>query len=538
MSQLRGACIVAVAVFGLLVMAVPVQAIGEVGTRLAIRPIDPVVVGADIRVVVDLRLASGAPLANEAVTLTNNGVLVRRSRTKADGSTTFRLPTDLDPGEYRLVATYGGLRNAYFSSSDEFVLVVTPYELAIETVPSLPGMVFALDGQRFTADEGGIARITVQVGGEHRLSVLDDQYQTPDKRASFSRWSSEIFGPQIVIKVPLGAPLQAGFDTQFQAEQVFVDLDGVEIDPSRVSSIVVRSSLGNSLDLADGRARWYQASRAVRRPNGLESVSVRYSVESVEVDGSNVVNAGQQRFYLFGRDRWEIELLLYSATVSTSDALFGFNAGGSVDVTYPSGKVVRVDPDPNGELTIRWLARGIYRMSVADAPGWSPAVPVALSRNQEVSLRVISYLDMVIAILVVLGLAFGLLHVGRPHLIPTTAAVTGRAVRSVSASSSSKLRIWVQAVSTAVRNQVREVSKAVRDRRSAAGQADQSVAVPERTEQATPPKSIQRLAAVPKARPNGAGKASAAAPADLAPKRKARPSPVARARPRSGGGAA
>ncbi len=201
-----------------------------------------------------------------------------------------------------------------------------------------------------------------------------------------------------------------------------MDPHGIGVDPERVTSFTLRSNVGTVATYPDGQQRWFTTSRTVRRPNGLHSVPVHYILERVDVDGQNVVNNGQQRFLVAPDDEWEVELLLYSVRLMPHDALFGFPVGDAVTLTYPNGESARI-PSEDGALTVRWLARGMYRVSVPDAPGWSPVTPVALSRDQEVKLRVITYLDMAVVILAGLGLAVGLLHVGRPHLIPRAAGM-------------------------------------------------------------------------------------------------------------------
>jgi hypothetical protein len=419
MSVLRLLVVLACGVAGALI-ATPARAAGEAATELTIRPLEPIVVGSGTDIIADLRLVGGGdPLVDEAIELSLDGEPLRRVRTALDGSIAVPMPRDLPPGEYALRASFGGRTDAYLPASDDVVLVIIPFTLEVETVPPLAGMPFALDDQRFETGQDGVARITIDVPGDHILTALDSEYVGRDQRAEFSRWNTELFGPEITIRLPLEHPLQAGFDIYRPASQVFLDLDGGAVETDRITSMTLRSSLGNVFTFPDGRERDFKSSRAVRRPNGLESVDVRYNVESVEVDGSNVVNAGQQRFLVEqSGSPWEITLLLYSATILSRDALFGFTAGTAVEVLYPDGKEEIVEADANGNLAVRWLARGIYRMRVADAPGWGPAIPVALSRDQQVELRVVTYLDMALALLTAITVAVGLLHRGRPHLIP------------------------------------------------------------------------------------------------------------------------
>ena len=414
------------AAIAVLLAVAPARAQGEAATEVSIRPVDPVVIGSPVTVIVDLRLESGAPVANSPIELTIPGQPVQVIRTDTAGAAVFRLTQGLSPGEYPLVATYAGVTGAFLGGSDELVLSVLPFELAVETVPTLPGMVFKLDGKRFTAGADGIARLPVALGGDHQLSVLDDEYRGDGQRAVFSGWSTGLRGRQVAIHIPLAGPLEAGFDIHLPASQSFMDADGNPIDPARVTSITLRSSLGDASTYPDGSQRLLMASRVVQGPDGLASEAVRYAVEAVEVDGSNVVEEGQQNLGFAGDGPWEIKLMLFSAHLQPRDAFFGFPSGRSVDVYYPDGKVVRIDTDVYGQLAVPSLARGTYRMSVADAPGWAPVADVAVSPGHEVVIRVLSYLDMLLVALVAVGLALWLVRVVHPHLLPTALSRAGR----------------------------------------------------------------------------------------------------------------
>ncbi len=399
---------------------------GPIRTTIAIRPPAPVALGDHPEVVVDLRVTGGGPLRGEPVELSIDGVLFRRHSTDSSGASSFTLPNDLAAGDHRIGAAYPGRSTTYGAASTAATLVVNPFELTIETVPSLPGMPFALDGDRVVAGDDGVVRTTVATVGDHVLVALPDEYQPGALRAEFSRWSAgNEFRPQLTISVPNVAPLQAGFDVFRPMSQSFIDLSGAAIDPGRITSITLRSSLGEVLTYPDGQSRFFKASRTVHRSSGLEPVDVRYNVTDVEVDGSNVVNAGQQQLYVTPDAVWRITLLLFSARVQPKDAFFGFTAGSSIEVIYPSGRTEVVPAGPDGVVVVQGLARGIYRMTVADAPGWAPAMPVALSKDQQVELRVVSWVDIATAALVGFVVVFGLLIRGRPHLIGSTSRPAG-----------------------------------------------------------------------------------------------------------------
>jgi hypothetical protein len=110
-----------------------------------------------------------------------------------------------------------------------------------------------------------------------------------------------------------------------------------------------------------------------------------------------------------------MQLLLFSARFKAKDALFGFPLGSSIELMYPDQHIETYDLGPGAEVTLQSLPRGEYKVKV-NGWGYAPFRPVALSRNQEESLKVFSYLDLGVVFVVLWALVFGLLYVGRPHI--------------------------------------------------------------------------------------------------------------------------
>jgi transposase-like protein len=167
----------------------------------------------------------------------------------------------------------------------------------------------------------------------------------------------------------------------------------------------------------DGQPHWLQSSRVSRGTDGLEETKILYSVVSVVVDGANVVSEAQQRFYVQPNDVWPIKLMLYSARFTARDALFHFPIGSGIRLDYPDGRSQEFLFDSNDELEIRSLARGLYHVTVTGAKGIAPPTPLALSRDQDMQLLVLSNVDLSVMFAVAASLALGLLFFGRPHLL-------------------------------------------------------------------------------------------------------------------------
>jgi hypothetical protein len=125
----------------------------------------------------------------------------------------------------------------------------------------------------------------------------------------------------------------------------------------------------------------------------LLAKEVRYSVQRVDVDGSNVVQVNSQKFMPSHRASVVVPLLLRTAHFSTRDFLFNNPVGRSVQLTYPDGHTATLPLDADGKATVDGLARGSYTVRV-DASGLSFQRPFVLSRNQYVELPIVTLVDL------------------------------------------------------------------------------------------------------------------------------------------------
>jgi hypothetical protein len=268
---------------------------------------------------------------------------------------------------------------------------------------------FSLDGNVFVSDEQGIARIPTD--GTADETIFRDRIQVLDSStaegvlAKFTRW----YGGD-------SSRLKAAIDVYYLVTATFIDLAGNPVDPGRITSLTLKSSHGVTQTFDGGQLGWLQGSRVVPLNQGLESKELYYTVESLIVKGQNVVNRSQQKFYPSRSRDWQIQLLFYSARFTVRDALFRFPIGSAIRLQYPDGHSERVPLGPGAEATLESLPRGDYHVSV-DGPGFSFSRPVALSRDQEMRLELVSYLDVAVAFLLMASVALGLLLVRRPHLL-------------------------------------------------------------------------------------------------------------------------
>ena len=360
--------------------------------------------------------ATNTSVSGLSVIVTIDGKFLGRTRTNEIGLFLLKVNEDLPAGSYKLSANFTGT-HLLAPSSTSTALQIRSSDVRIQTVPPIAGVTFLMDGRQFVSGEDGLAKISIFKTGNYRLEVLVDQYNNPTQRIEFGRWEEESYQPFRDVQVPVSGTIEAGVNVFHQVGLNFVDLEGYPVDPQRISGISIKSLQGDIFDYQNEQARWVPASRVARRQKGLEETKLLYSVISVTVDGSNVVNQSQQRFFTSPNDTLTISLLLYSLQVSAKDALFGSPVGKAVQLKFPDRKTENYPMDSAGMVKIPSLARGIYQVEIVNSDGLKASTPVALSRNQVVQQSVITYLDLAVVGSLGLLIALSLIFFGRPWLL-------------------------------------------------------------------------------------------------------------------------
>jgi hypothetical protein len=361
-------------------------------------------------------ISTGAGVANKTITFSTNDIYLGQTHTDAQGKFTIEINEDLTAGNYQVTATFKGA-HLLAPASNSIAIQIIPADFTIQTVPAIPGITFQMDGQQFVSGQDGTASIQISRVGTYRLDVLLSLYRNLSQQVDFGRWGDENYQPYHDIQIPNDRSIQLGLDIFHQVSMNFVDLDGLPVDPGRITSISIRSIQGDVFTLKPGDTPWLPASRTARRQTGLEVTNLLYSIKSVVMNGSNVVNSAQQRFFVKSDDTWAISLLLYSLHVTAKDGLFASPIGQSVDITLPDGQVQNYALNGSGSVDIHTLPRGIYHVSLPGVKGLGTSTPVALSRNQVVNLNVVTLLDIEVIGALAVGLALGLILYGRPWLL-------------------------------------------------------------------------------------------------------------------------
>jgi hypothetical protein len=285
--------------------------------------------------------------------------------------------------------------------------------LTFRALPPLAGIPFELDGQRAVTNQRGIATIQVPKWStmlRQRIHVLDST-QPNGSHTQFIGWREWTNSHD--------ADVMAIFSISEPVSFSFVDLAGAPVEPSLVSSLVIKSNTGVILKFSGDEVKKPQlltTSSVVPTAQGLRNKQTYYVVDQVVINGSDVVHRSQQRA-TFGTNRnWQISLLFYSVQFVAHDAFFHNPLGKEVRVVAADGSTQTYSLAADGTAILPRVPRGDYKVSVLGA-GYSPPRPVTLTRDQAVDLEVVSKLDFLL-IMGILGVfAIGLLLVGRPFIV-------------------------------------------------------------------------------------------------------------------------
>jgi hypothetical protein len=288
--------------------------------------------------------------------------------------------------------------------------------LSVQSVPALAGVQLRIGGQHFETNAHGLANVQLASCGLYKLSVSPPPKMPAGTRAHFARWVDDIFTRRRNILIRGSTDVQVGFNIDYRVWERFVDLHGRAVPDSRVSFVLLSNSLGSVQRFAPGKPHWLAGSHVIRRSFGLQTTPILYSVRRVMIGGTNVVREAKDRFY----PRWvrhdvKIPLLLYSLHIRARDKLFGFAIGSGLRLTYPNARVRDIPFQDGARTDLASLPRGTYHVAV-NAYGLNSTVPIALTRNQDVTLEVVSYLDLVVFFGLLIGGALVLLLLRRPRL--------------------------------------------------------------------------------------------------------------------------
>ncbi|MDQ1753091.1 MAG: hypothetical protein QOE71_4147 [Pseudonocardiales bacterium] len=294
-----------------------------------------------------------------------------------------------------------------------------PITLTIKTAPPLAGVQFSFDGHNVVTDGNGVARYVAQHDfARHTLTLVKTSVSTPTQRYQFSRWGGQRDPDQAFTKSVKGLPLRAdyavtaAFSLQQHVQPTVVRQDGTAVNPGEVSAITVKSDFGQLMTMSPTSPTWLDVVRPAYHHSVLSAVAVKYSLQSVIVRGTNVVDAGRQVF-LPSTPNPRFVTQFYNLTVTAHDALFPTSRGKSIVVTYPDGATESVPFDAQHRAVLNDLPRGTYRLQIKAGLALVTSSQFTLSRDKTSDLTVISLLDLSVLGGLGLLLALGLIAVGR-----------------------------------------------------------------------------------------------------------------------------
>jgi Glycosyl hydrolase family 99 len=266
-----------------------------------------------------------------------------------------------------------------------------------------------------TAKPGPIRVTTVPIVKGVRVVVGDRTYVT-DARGGITLPSQEVIPRLRVPPTTLAPGVEARFTRWYRGRIAlgywyrisprFSGPQGPVTD--RISEFRLHSSIGLRTVRKNLDPFWIQGTRIVPFTQGLRKKAISYAVDSVTVDGANVVNRSQQKFVPAQSADLHVRLLFNVARFTARDAIFHFPVGSGVRLKYPDGHTEVQEFHNKNVIVVPGLPRGQYQVQVVGA-GWSPMRPVAVSRTQDVSLAVITYLDIGLVLAILLAASGALL---------------------------------------------------------------------------------------------------------------------------------
>lgn len=295
---------------------------------------------------------------------------------------------------------------------------LTPRLLTIQTVPAVVGARFALDGRILVTGRDGTVRTTTTRVQRDALAQNRDAHLSVASptiairqgvRARFAGWYDGGYHYSNTDKT--GQILRAAFDFEFLTSFSFTRPNGTVVAPGGLGAMQLHGGAGGVVALAKIAPVWLTGIKVVSTGGHLGVNDVEYKISSVKMNGNNVVYVDQQRFTPSHRQHVVVQLLLFTVTLQTHDAFFGFNSGSAVDLECADGTVLR-SQIRRGSVTLTDLPRGDYALTL-HAPGLTSDKSLSISRNQTVTLQVISWIDIVVGLALLLVIAAALVLIGR-----------------------------------------------------------------------------------------------------------------------------
>ena len=311
------------------------------------------------------------------------------------------------PMPIRVAARSSGHVSAPARARLTAAVVARTVTLHVYTVPPVPGVELLFDGQPVTTDAAGVAVINTpyRLTG-HTLKLVRPEWTSENGRiqTKFNLWRSPVpeqkHSPTIThLILRRNHAIQLGFRVSYRVNFSFVTNGNQSVPSSRISGVELRADGGYISSVAGGRTIRLLGVQPVQEAGALVAHTVNYTLQSVMVDGSNVVNVGQQHVNPKQQQSAKFMLQLRQLTITAHDRFFGRHVGRAVVVTYPDGRRVSYRFNQAHQVVLTNLARGHYQVHIDDG-GLLTSQAVVLSRNQIVNMPILTWPDIITLIVI------------------------------------------------------------------------------------------------------------------------------------------
>jgi len=196
--------------------------------------------------------------------------------------------------------------------------------LVIETVPPIEGITFRLNGEPFSTNEEGVARVDPAVPGRFELGTRDQVRLGDSRRIEFAVWSDGVAESSRVVDIEGSTRLQVGFRVDFLIAESFRTSEGDVFKPRSVGQFVIVDDAGESTTLPGSSrgvagptaqswerfpagTRWLPSVRIVSENRHLKAEEASYRVRWVSVEGERIA-ASSVPFTPSEGGEWDIEV--------------------------------------------------------------------------------------------------------------------------------------------------------------------------------------------------------------------------------------
>lgn len=295
-----------------------------------------------------------------------------------------------------------------------------PVTITIKTLPVVPNVVLSFDGNLLTTSANGTATFTEEHNlAAHSLSIINGPADTAQLRYRFNRWFGQRNPNEVNLPQVTGLPMRsnytitAAYNVQYPVIPRLVTQYGAPVSLASTTAVVVKGASAQLTTVPNSGPAWLDGISPVFKNNTPATSVVTYSLQSVIVKGTNVVDAGRQTFQPARQSEPTFTTLFYNLSLTAHDALFGATLGDRAVVRFPDGSTRTVLFNQRHQASLLALPRGKYSVTYSASHAIIADVSVSLSKNESLDAAAITRVDLIVlgSGLSVVGVA--LLVVGR-----------------------------------------------------------------------------------------------------------------------------